>query len=185
MAAWTGWESDLLAALSESDSAHNTAWLGEWEKAEHTTCSDNPLSATTDLTGSKRCKELSNGSYARSYTSHAQGVKATVEQLGKAQFVQIRQCLHSADPYSYNDWELVVGELGSWGAHVFAAQYAAAMKGVGQGPGGGAGGPGGTNDASRSLHAYSNFTKVVAHDLPAHLYRSAKLNRETLARLGG
>lgn len=178
MAAWNGWPSDLLAALGAPDTAKNRVWLEEWEKFEHTTCRDNPLSATPKLSGSTKCTKLASGAHAQAYTSHAQGIKATHAQLAKAAFKPIRDCLASGDPSSYKDWQLVVGALGTWEAHGFANQYANAMKGLGQG------GIGGSSDATRSLHAYSHFANVAAHKVPANLHRAQRLNRDTLAKLG-
>lgn len=180
MAGWTGWEKDLLATIGAPNTAKTRLWLSEWEAAERTPCSDNPLSATVDLTGSTRCKELSGGVYARAYKSHTQGLAATSRQLNEAQFDAIRQALHSGDPFSFTNWQLVVGALGAWGAHVFAGEYAQAMNASAGTPGP----PQSVPQASQSLHAYTRFARTLAHTIPASLNRAHKLNAESLARIG-
>ena len=180
MATFHGWVASLLSDLGEPDTTANRLFLEEWQSNEHTTCKSNPLSATVTLPGSTRCKELSHGEYARAYHTHADGLAATVQQLGEDAYKPILDALNSGDPFGYSDWQLVEGALGTWGAHTFATAYgkagAAGQETVKQIL---------ASDAGRSLHAYSGFSTALAHTLPKSLYRARRKTTATLAVLRG
>ncbi len=126
MAGWTGWAKDVLATLGAPETSANLKFLNDWETAEPTTCPFNPLSVKSIQPGSVRCHELSNGEYARAYTTKTIGLTATVEQLHNKLYTAILGALMSGDPFTFADPQKVTAELTNWAAHTFAPQYLAA-----------------------------------------------------------
>lgn len=182
MTTWRGWEADLLKALKAKDTPGNRAFLTGWERRDGTTCKDNPLTATVPLAGSSHCKHVSGSTYVQSYTSRANGIAATVNQLAKADYAPIVAALASGDPITYADWQHVVGALGVWGAHRFAVQYGTAARRA-QAPV--ATGGSIASDASRSLAGYKHFANQLVHTVPTQLRHSQRLRASALAKLRG
>lgn len=177
---WKGWAPAMLAALGVPNTPHVVAFLEEWAATEPHKCTWNPLGATLADAHSRNCKHLAGNVYIQAYPTHAASVAATVKQLRQATYAAIVGCLHSGDPFSYGDWQLVVGALGVWGAHDFAKEYSDAMAA----PVNAGGPPVNVAQAGRSMKAYEHVAQTLAHSLPRSLHRANRLNREALRKLG-
>lgn len=179
-AVWDGWQAAVLAAAGVPYTRQDELFLSEWHAAEQAACPNNPLDATRHASGSKNCKHVAGDVHAQSYRSHASGAQATAAQLHEQPAAAILKALHSGNPFTYRDWQEVVGSLATWGAHTFAAEYTTAME------------PShakdhaaavAASDATRSLRTWHHLSQVLAHDAPKRLYRARKLNREALAAI--
>lgn len=180
MSTWTGWRTDLLSALGVKDTAGNRAFLAGWAKTSGTSCADNPLAATLAASGSRHCTHVAGSIYVQAYPSKKAGIAATVRQLDQPDFKSILGALESGNPILYPDWQLVVGELGIWGAHAYAVQYGKAAQAA-QAPVPSGGGI--SSDASRSLAGYKHFAHQLSHTIPEQLRRSQHLRAQALAKL--
>lgn len=177
---WKGWEAELLAPLGAPNTAKARTFLEEWAATEPHGCAHNPLGATIHAAGSTHCKHVAGKVYTQAYPTRKEGIAATVKQLREAPYKAIVACLHSGNPYTFTDWQEVVGELGTWGAHTFASEYAAAMQAPVSTGGGGA-----PATADGAMKAYHHLSKTLARGVPKGLHKVDKLNRATLARLHG
>lgn len=180
MTTWQGWEAELLSTLEIKFTPENGDFLDQWVKADGTSCKDNPLAASLPFGGSTDCHTLSGGQRVQAYTTHGHGIAATAKQLQDPRFAPILAALKSETPNTYTDWQLVVGSLGSWGAHAFAVKYGTeAQKAQTGGP------SSGPADAAapRGLAGYKHFSHQLSHTIPEQLRRSQHLRRQALAKI--
>lgn len=182
MTVWAGWDTQLLSQLDAQNTGANRSFVGEWAKADGTACARNPLAATVPLADSTNCKQVTGAVYVQAYSTHAHAVAATTKQLEEPPFAPILAALKTGNPFTYANWQEVVGALGTWGAHAYAVQYGNEAQAV-QGRAGG----GGTisSDASRSLAGYKHFSQQLSHTLPQQLHQAQQLRAQAVAHLRG
>lgn len=94
MAAWNGWERQLLHALGMRVTHRALADLAEWQRREGGTARWNPLNTTQHMPGA--------GSYnsvgVRDYSSAQQGLAATVRTLRNGHYSDILHALQTGQP---------------------------------------------------------------------------------------
>lgn len=119
MAAWSGWEGQLLTALGIKRTQNDVDFLDLWHTDTSNLGKNNPVDATEPWAGSK----VINDAGIRDYPSHTAGIGATAEQLRTAPYAAILAALKSGDPYTVNDYVKVADELTTWGSVTFAGDY--------------------------------------------------------------
>lgn len=95
MAAWAGWESDVLRELGLPDTDANRRFLATWQRFEGGTAAYNPLNTTLGVGASTAYNAVG----VRNYPSRGVGVKATAATLSNARYAGIRRALATGDPF--------------------------------------------------------------------------------------
>lgn len=168
MAAWSGWEKQLLDALKAPNTGANRRFLDTWNSYEESDCANNPLNTTQPYPGATAC----NSAGVKSYPSKAAGTAATLETLTNGRYDAIVAALRSGDPYSVSDPSVVVLEIGVWGTPNFADLYYREMGGGGSSPLPQAATPvRNTSNERQVASAWTRLMRALAFDAPRELRR--------------
>lgn len=119
MAAWRGWEADVLRLLGAPVTDANVRFLSGWHDYEESACANNPLNTTLVYGGSTRC----NAASVQSYPSHGVGAAATARTLLSGLYKAIVAALRSGDPFSYHAAYQVASNIRTWGTDEWANVY--------------------------------------------------------------
>lgn len=119
MAAWPGWEQDVLRAIGAPLTAANVRFLSGWHAYELSNCTNNPLNTTLSYGASTRC----NAAGVQSYPSKMAGTEATARTLLNGNYSALVAALRSGDPYRADHPEQVAADLRTWGTPNFAGVY--------------------------------------------------------------
>jgi len=183
VAAWTGWERDLLNALGAPLTAANLSFLSDWGGHEGSVCTFNPLNTTKQWMGSIYC----TGPGVQNYSSKAVGLEATVLTLHNGFYPDIVAALMSGNPFTYSDPQAVAAQIVKWGTKPFAVVYLS-LAGI-QTPGGVAPLPPVIPNytpqpiAPKAHGGWADLRTAVNRRLPTALARSQALRRAARRRL--
>jgi len=178
MAAWTGWEDVLLAALGMRDTADNQRFLDQWQSFEGGTARNNPLNTTQFWAGSTPYNSVG----VKNYLTQADGIQATATTLRNGRYDAILAALRSGNPYTYAEPVAVAQAIRTWGTGTFAEVFTQAtitpLPGTAATPNPGAVAPNGHR-------GYADFRDSLGRHLPTQLEQSHRLGRATLRTLTG
>jgi len=181
MASWDGWAEAFLASASLPATTNTVAFMEDWAiHADSPGCANNPIDNQRPEAGSTNCGPVREfGRRSQAYVSHAQSRTAFAERIATGDFPHLAEALQSGDPYSVDDWQLVVKNIGDWGSTKFANVYLAqrsAGAGAGVTP---ARVHGGWADLRHTLnHTMPASLKTTRHSLGAalrELHRASKV----------
>lgn len=178
MAAWPGWDTQLLGALNDPASAANLRFLDDWQRAEGGTAANNPLNTTQPWPGATNYNSVG----VKNYRTRADGIQATAKTIQNGNYPALLAALASGDPYGVSNPEAVAQNLRTWGTGTFAAVYA--TQTATPQPGSGQTLPGGPV-APAGLRGYADFRNSLGRHLPTQLERSRRTGLATLHLLGG
>jgi hypothetical protein len=176
VAAWTGWEADVLAALGAPDSSESALFLTTWHTYEQSACRNNPLNTTEAWPMAVNCNSVG----VKSYASTSDGAKATATTLRNGNYPDILAALRSGNPFASAAAGNVAAQLTKWGTPLFAAWYTEhtgtpqAGKVTGQ--------TAGTQTAS-GHRGYADLRNSFARHLPNQLVKSRRAGAATLQLL--
>lgn len=181
MAAWPGWEKDVLSALGYPTTAANEQFLDTWQHYEGGGATDNPLNTTQPESGASNYNTVG----VKNYTSQTQGTQATVTTLRNGHYPALLAAMQTGDPYTYIDPNGVAANIRTWGTGNFATSYllsAGSFSGQGGTPP-----PAIKTDTSQyrpsySFNGYADLRNSVARHIPTQLRRSQR-NGEIALRL--
>lgn len=185
MAAWNGWEDDVLNAGGWPDSSENRIFLQEWHSFEASKCLFNPLNTTQKRTGSRGCVQTGTGGVAvQTYTGTVQGTAATVSTLKSFRYPNIQEALREGNPFAYVSPQAVADELNTWGSVTFVPVYLEMATGSSTGAQPGQTAPPTQQSSTASgLRGYADLRNSVARHLPTHLMHSRRAGAATLRTL--
>lgn len=109
MAAWSGWDWQLLQALGAPVTNQNISFLDSWQNAEQSDATYNPLNTTQQAAGSTPY----NSAGVQNFTSASQGIAATVQTLRNGYYPNLLTALMSGNPYNYV--QQIGPDLKTWG----------------------------------------------------------------------
>jgi cell wall-associated NlpC family hydrolase len=114
MAAWSGWEQQVLRAARLPVSARNVQLLRGWQASEGGTAAFNPLNTTTHASGSTAYNS-NGGTPVQNFRSQADGVAATVKTLYNGHYGHIIAALKQGNS-DYSTFGQAV-DSSPWGTH--------------------------------------------------------------------
>lgn len=185
MAAWTGWETDILNAGKWPVTSENILFLSTWHHPyEDSVCTFNPINTTLKRGTSTNCVHVSGTTYVQNYKSKQLGTTATVATLNNGFYPDIVGALKTGDPFNYPASSAVAAEITRWGTPNFAAWYLAHLSGtvVPPPPPPTPGSPDAV--APQAHRGYADLRNSVNNHLPKQLERSHRTGLATLRAIG-
>ncbi len=176
MAAWTGWEADVLVQLGMPTTSEDVLFLETWHTYEQSACRNNPLNTTEPWPFAVNCNSVG----VKSYGAQSDGAKATAATLKNGNYPDILAALRSGNPFAYAAAGNVAAQLTKWGTPLFAAWYTT-HTGTPQ-AGTVSGSAVGASTAS-GHRGYADLRNSVARHLPTQLLRSRRTGAATLQAL--
>jgi hypothetical protein len=173
VAAWTGWEADVLARLGAGDTSENILFLDTWHTYEESTCKNNPLNTTQAWPLSTRC----NSAGVRSYRIPSDGAKATAATLLNGRYSDVVAALKSGNPFAYAAPSQVAAQVTTWGTPLFAAWY---TEHTGTPQAGAVSGQTGATATASGHRGYADLRNSVARHLPTQLLASRRATSAAL-----
>ena len=179
MATWTGWENQLLNAAGIIVTPPNRQLLDLWAKNALTSCRNNPIDLSHNVSGSTQCGALPGiFAHARNYTTHAKAASAFDQEIHASFAAQLLKAMDTGNPFQVKYASDVASVFVSWGTDKMLNAY---LNAAGAGGGGGGGGGGGI--APRTHKAWGDLQRSVNTHLPAAINHAAKVNAATLQKL--
>lgn len=161
MSAWSGYQSDILAAGGWPNTSANRQFLTDWHGAEGSPCTNNPLNNSQDVAAESGIQTTPcmgsggvciNAPYCiANYASPADGARGTANAI-KRHAPDVAAMLATGKGYEALS-QAAINEIYSWGSHFFANSLSPgkspATGGGGQTSGGGSGGGSGSTGGQR------------------------------------
>lgn len=119
MAAWPGWEDDLLKALGAKPSGAAAGFLDEWHSYEESGATNNPLNTTEPWPRST----VFNTAGVRNYRTRSDGAAATAKTLQNGRYPALLKALDGATLVDDAFILQVAQNLIVWGSSNFAHVY--------------------------------------------------------------
>lgn len=177
MTTWAGWISYFLSAVPAPDTAGNVTFLQTWAAhADHPGCAMNPIDLHAKNSGSRNCADTGFVNKAiQAYTLHTYARTAFYAQIQSGRYPHLVAALKSGDPYTYADWQALVGELADWPSDRFQNLYLA-QRSAGAGPG---------VTATNAFSGWSDLRRSINHRMPSTLrdsHAAVKAGARAVAR---
>lgn len=177
MAAWPGWDTQLLGALGIPATADAIRFLDQWQSFEGGTAQNNPLNTTQAWAGATNYNSVG----VKNYRTRADGIQATMTTLENGRYDAILQALRSGNPYTFAEPLAIATALRTWGTGTFAEVFSQAT--IAPLPGS-AGTPNAGAVAPSGHRGYADFRNSLGRHLPTQLERSRRTGLVTLRTLG-